>query len=124
MKKLNLTDAELKVMQFVWENHPVNAATISEEFSNSYEWKKSSTYIVLRRLEEKGAIRRDYPKYIITPLATQESVQAEQTESFLNRIFSGKLQNAFACFLDTTSLSAKDLDQLQNMIEKKKKQIK
>ena len=52
MGEIKIFDSELLVMEYLWENGPCLAADLAEEFLKRYNWKKSTTYIVLKRLEE------------------------------------------------------------------------
>lgn len=120
---IKLTDAELTVMQIIWQHEKINAVELSGILEKT-NWKKSTTYIVLSRLEAKGAIRRDYPKYCITALVTKEQIQIGKTAEFINKIFEGRTENAFACFLKNSDISENDLDTIQKMIDEKKNQKK
>ena len=71
MGEIKIFDSELLLMEYLWEHGPCIAADLAEEFLKRYNWKKSTTYIVLKRLEGKGAISREYPKYLVTPIVTR-----------------------------------------------------
>ena len=71
MGEIKIFDSELLVMEYLWENGPCLAADLAEEFLKRYNWKKSTTYIVLKRLEGKGAISREYPKYNVTAIVSR-----------------------------------------------------
>ena len=85
-----------------------------------YNWKKSTTYIVLKRLEGKGAISREYPKYLVTPIVTRQQVQSAETNTLVDRMFGGSFASLFANFLNSDQLSEKTLDELQAMIDEKR----
>ena len=70
MGEIKIFDSELLLMEYLWEHGPCIAADLAEEFLKRYNWKKSTTYIVLKRLEGKGAISREEPKYLVTPIVT------------------------------------------------------
>ena len=120
MKMIKLFDAELTVMQYLWENGPSLAAKMSEDMLAKYGWKKSSTYIVLKRLEAKGTLRRESPKYTVVPLITREQVQIAETTTLLDKMLDGNFTNLFANFLSSDQVSDSTLKELQDMIEQKK----
>lgn len=122
MKEIKLFDAELTVMQYLWENGPVQASQISEYLLENCGWKKSTTYIVLKRLEGKGALRRENPKYMVVPLVSREEVQLTETSSLVDKMFGGSFANLFANFLSSDQVSDSTLEQLQEMIDQKKKE--
>ena len=76
MGEIKIFDSELLLMEYLWEHGPCIAADLAEEFLKRYNWKKSTTYIVLKRLEGKGAISREEPKYLVTPIVTRQQVQS------------------------------------------------
>ena len=117
---IKLFDSELMLMEYLWEQGPCLAADLSEEFLRRYNWKKSTTYIVLKRLEGKGAVSRSYPKYLVTPIVTREQIQNVETHTLLDRMFSGNFTSLFANFLNSDRISDKTLDELQALIEEKR----
>ena len=85
-----------------------------------YNWKKSTTYIVLKRLEGKGAVSREYPKYLVTAIVSRQQVQSAETNTLVDRMFGGSFASLFANFLNSDQLSEKTLDELQAMIDEKR----
>ncbi|MEG3029666.1 MAG: BlaI/MecI/CopY family transcriptional regulator [Oscillospiraceae bacterium] len=122
MEFVKLTESEYTVMKLVWQNVGINASQISKHLLAEKGWKKSSTYIALTRLENKGMISRSYPKYIITALVPEENIQLGSTEEFIDKFFDGNGKNAFACLLNCCDLSADDFDAISKMVEEKKKE--
>ena len=122
METLKLFDAELTVMQYLWENGSVQAAQVAEYMLEQHGWKKSTTYIVLKRLEGKGAVRRAEPKYQVVALVSRQQVQQAETSSLLDKMFGGRFTSLFANFLDSDKVSDRTLDELQALIDEKKKE--
>lgn len=122
MDETKLFDSELMLMEYLWEHGPCIAADLSAAFLEKYEWQKSTTYIVLKRLEKKRAISREYPNYMVTPLVTRQQVQSAETNTLLERMFDGSFARMFASFLNSDQLSDNALDELQAIIEEKRKE--
>ena len=122
METLKLFDAELTVMQYLWENGSLQAAQVAEYMLEQHGWKKSTTYIVLKRLEGKGAVRRAEPKYQVVALVSRQQVQQAETSSLLDKMFGGSFTSLFANFLDSDMVSDRTLDELQALIDEKKKE--
>lgn len=121
METIKLFDAELTLMEYLWENAPVTAAKMADYLLKNHGWKKSSTYIVLKRLEGKGALRKESPQYHVVPLITRKQVQIAEITSLLGKLFDGSFTSLFASFLSSDKVSDDTLDELQQMIEEKKK---
>lgn len=122
MGEIKIFDSELLMMEYLWEHGPCLAADLAEVFLNKYNWKKSTTYIVLKRLEGKGAISREYPKYVVTPIVSRQQVQSAETNTLLDKMFGGSFASLFAHFLNSDQMSDKTLDELQAMIDEKRKE--
>lgn len=122
MEKIKLFDAELILMEYLWENAPVTAAQMADYLLKNNGWKKSSTYIVLKRLEGKGALRKESPQYQVVPLVTREQIQIAETSSLLDKLFGGSFTSLFANFLSSDQVSDSTLDELQKLIDEKKQQ--
>lgn len=120
MEQIKLFDAELLGMEYLWENGPVQAAQMAEDFLKKYNWKKSTTYIVLKRLEGKNALRREEPKYRVVPLVTREQVQLAETSSLVDKFFAGSFTKLFANFLASDQVSDSTLQELQELIDEKR----
>ncbi len=122
MGTLKLFDAELNAMEYLWEKGPVPAAQMAEDMLEQYGWKKSTTYIVLKRLEAKGAVCRQEPKYQVIPLVSRREIQQTETDTLLTKMFGGSFTRLFANFLDSDKVSDATLAELQAMIDEKKKE--
>jgi len=120
MGEIKIFDSELLLMEYLWEHGPCIAADLAEEFLKRYNWKKSTTYIVLKRLEGKGAISREYPKYLVMPIVTRQQVQSAETNTLVDRMFGGSFASLFANFLNSDQISEKTLDELQALIDEKR----
>ena len=120
MGEIKIFDSELLLLEYLWENGPCIAADLAEEFLKRYNWKKSTTYIVLKRLEGKGAISRSYPKYLVTAIVSRQQVQLAETNTLVDRMFGGSFASLFANFLNSDQLSDQTLDELQAMIDEKR----
>ena len=120
MGEIKIFDSELLLMEYLWEHGPCIAADLAEEFLKRYNWKKSTTYIVLKRLEGKGAISREYPKYLVTPIFFLNEAATAETYTLVDRMFGGSFASLFANFLNSDQLSEKTLDELQALIDEKR----
>lgn len=114
-----LFDSELKVMEIVWANEPVSAKQISLIAANTIGWNKNTTYTVIKKLEAKGFIRREEPGFICTAVVSQDEIQKSETQSLVNKLFGGSKKALFSALLEDETLSADDIQDLREMIEKR-----
>ena len=54
MKNYKLGDMELKFANLIWENEPISSGEIVKLCEQTFQWKKSTTYTMLKRLTDKG----------------------------------------------------------------------
>lgn len=78
-------------------------------------WKKSTTYTEIKRLCEKGVLQNEHA--VVTPLVTQEEVQAKESDEFVERTFSGSLPGFLTAFLGNKKLSGKEAEELKKLID-------
>ena len=55
---MKLFDSERKVMEVLWDEGPVPARRVVEVLSQRIGWNKNTTYTVIKKCVEKGAIQR------------------------------------------------------------------
>ena len=87
-KKVGLSDGEWKLMNLLWQKSPRTIAQLVQALEEETGWKKNTVFVMLSRLEEKGAVRfeegsRSRQYY---PVILREDAAARETESFLAKI--------------------------------------
>ena len=88
----------------------------------------SATRALLRILEEKGHIRHesDGPRYVFLPKVSRQKARTVALKHMLTTFFDGSAAEAAAALVDGSAakLSAEELDQLQALIERARKEKK
>jgi predicted transcriptional regulator len=110
-----LFDAELKLMEIVWDSEPVNSTELVRLSLEKLGWKKSTTYTVLKKLAERGILRNQ--DTIVTALVKREDVQSSESKALLEKSFGGSLPVFLTAFLSGHRLSAKEAEELKRIIE-------
>lgn len=114
-----LFDSEIKVMEIVWENEPVSAKQISLIAAEKIGWNKNTTYTIVKKLEKKGFIKREDPGFICSSLISREDVRRAETRSLIDKLFGGSKKALFSALIEDEKLSADELKELREMIEKR-----
>ena len=114
-----LFDSELKVMEIIWSAEPVTAKQVSLIALEKIGWNKNTTYTVIKKLEKKGFIRREDPGFICTSLVSRDEVQQLETQSLIDKLFGGSKKALFSALLEDEKLSAQEIKELREMIEKR-----
>lgn len=117
-----IADSEWRVMQVLWENGPLRANDIVKALSDKADWKPRTIKTLISRLVKKGAVKvteHGYRYQYSAALAESECIRSE-TRSFIRRVYQGAMTPALTAFLESTDLSAEEIDELQKILDKKK----
>ena len=118
--ELKLFDSERKVMEVLWEaDAPLTAKEIAVRLDEAVGWNKNTTYTVIKKCIEKGAIRREEPDFICHPLEERETVRREETEALIDKMFGGSSELFFSSFLRERGISEGDTRELLRLIQEK-----
>jgi predicted transcriptional regulator len=118
METPKVFESEYRFCEILWENEPVSSSELVRLCSEKLEWKKSTTYTVIRRLAERGVLKNE--DSIVTSLVSKEDIQSAESEEVVERTFSGSLPNFIAAFTRKKNLSKQEIDEIQNIIDKYK----
>jgi len=124
MKKLpQISDAEWQVMKVLWENEPLTANEVIDKFDGATSWKPKTIKTLLGRLVKKKAIsfNKDGRAYVYYPLIAENDCVKAESQSFLERVFSGSLNVMFANFLEEKNLSMAEIEELKRILDQKQK---
>ena len=119
-KKYNITEAELEIMNLLWEKGQLTLNEIVEESSKETAKNKSTIKTLLYRLIEKGSVRSleqkaKENKYMA--MLSQKDYLKKESESFLEKIYKGNTNKLLLNFVEEKKISKKDLQDLLNLIE-------
>ncbi len=115
MSELRLHEGELNIMELLWSNKELAAKDISKIIKEYIGWEKNTTYTVIKRLIDKGAVARTDPGFICSALVTQRSVREIETKRLINQFYNGSLQTFISEYLKNQVLSAGDIAELQKL---------
>ena len=115
MSKLRLHEGELNIMELLWSNKELAAKDISKIIKEYIGWEKNTTYTVIKRLIDKGAVQRTDPGFICSALVSQRSVREIETKRLLDQFDNGSLQTFISEYLKNQRLSAGDIAELQKL---------
>lgn len=117
---MKLFDSELKIMEVLWEQGPKSAKEIVDVLSDRIGWNKNTTYTVIKKCIEKGAIAREEPGFLCTSLVTHDEVAQSETEQLIDKMYGGSSELFFSSFLKNQGISEEDAARLAKMIKEGK----
>lgn len=121
MKQIKISDAELILMEHIWENEGIRAAQLVQKGKEEMGWSRNTSYTLLTRMVDKELIRREDPGFSCFSLVSKEQVRAGQTHSLIDKLYAGSRQMFLASFLKSEKISAEELEEIRRMIEEEGK---
>lgn len=118
MSKFKLGEMEEQFAQLIWQHEPIRSRALTELCAEAFDWKRTTTYTMLRRLCDRGLFQNK--KGIVTSLMSEADFRAGQGEEFLNETFGGSLPKFFAAFTRRNKLSEKEIKKIQQLIDEHK----
>lgn len=116
MSEYRLGEIEMRFADIIWKNSPITSGELVKLSEKTLGWKKSTTYTVLRRLCERGIFENN--NGTVSVLISKREFTALQTEEFVEETFNGSLPSFIASFADRKKLSKKEIDEIQEIINK------
>lgn len=117
---MKLFDSELKVMEVLWETGDIPARKIVDVLAERIGWNKNTTYTVIKKCIEKGAVEREEPGFVCRAIVTRDEVAQSETEQLIDKMFGGSSELFFSSFLKNQGLSEADAVRLAQMIKEAK----
>jgi len=114
-KDINLTQSEERLAAIIWREAPLSSPVLAALALQELDWKKSTTYTVLKKLCEKGVFRNEYAR--ISVVLTQDELISLRSRHYVEGVFGGSLPRFIASFFDGKKLTAQEADELIRLIK-------
>ena len=119
MADMRLGPVESRFAELIWDGEPISSTELVHLAERELEWKKSTTYTVLKRLCEKGIFQNEGG--VVTSRLSREEYAARQSEQFVEETVSGSLPAVLTAFTRRKKLTEEEIDQLQRLIERNRR---
>lgn len=114
---MKLFDSELKIMEALWKQGDLTAKQLAALLGEQVGWNKNTTYTLIKRCIEKGAIERQEPNFLCHALIPKEQVQEQETDELIDKIFDGSADLLFASLLNRKKLSPGEIERLKRLVD-------
>ncbi len=114
MSDLKLGAVESRFAEIIWQNEPIASGKLVKLCEKELNWKKPTTYTVLRKLCAKGIFQNE--NGTVSSKINKDEFNAMQSEQFIDEAFEGSLPSFLAAFSKRKSLSKKDIEEIKKMI--------
>ena len=116
MELPKIHESEYRFCLILWEHEPVTAVELAKLCQEQLDWKRTTTYTVIKRLGERGVLQNE--NGTVTSLVSKEQAQAGEIDELVEKKFEGSLPAFLAAFTKRRHLSAAELDEVQKMIDR------
>jgi predicted transcriptional regulator len=114
------TDAELAILQVMWERGPSTVREVHEVLNQGDAGTGYTTVLKLMQImTEKGLVERDESQraHVYRTRATQQKTQRQLVTDLLNRAFGGSPTRLAMQALSTKKASAEELAELRQLLD-------
>ena len=118
MIEYKLGEVEMKFADIIWENEPLSSGQLVKLCEDKLQWKKSTTYTILRRVCERGLFKNE--EGMVSSNVTKQEFLSNKTEQLIEETFQGSLPGFIAAFASNRKLSDEEVEELKNLIERSK----
>jgi predicted transcriptional regulator len=118
MADFNLGEQETRFANIIWDNAPLKSNELVKLAAEVMQWKKSTTYTMLRRLCERGIFKNE--KAIVGVVLTRDQFYGGQSRKYVEDTFGGSLPRLITLFIGGKGLSDKQADELVRLINEHK----
>jgi len=119
MSDILISDAERRVMQLLWVDHPQSADDLIKALAPDTGWKSGTIKTLINRLLNKQAIsaKKDGRRFLYSPAVSRKSCLQKDSQQFLSRWFDGKLAPLVSHLSETDQLSATEIAELKKLLD-------
>ena len=112
-----ISGAEWEVMKVLWESSPLTGSEVAERVGGHPKTIKT----LLGRLVKKGALRftEEGNRYLYRPTLAREKYVADESKTFLQRVFGGEATPALVHFVETVDLTEEEIQELRDLLDRR-----
>ena len=115
MGELTMGAIETRFAEIIWKNEPLSTNQLIKICADELEWKRTTTYTVLKKLCEKGIFKTE--NSIVTSVISKGEFEGMQSEQFVQENFKGSLPAFLAAFTTRRKLTDSEIDEMKRLIE-------
>ena len=115
MEDYKLGAVESRFADLIWSHEPLHSRELVALCQAELNWKKPTTYTVLRKLCERGIFQN--VNGIVSARISRQEFYARQSEQFVQDTFDGSLPAFLAAFTSRKRLSQAEVEEIRRMID-------
>jgi BlaI family penicillinase repressor len=121
-KAPKISDAELQVLQALWDDSPLGATELADRIDAANGWTLATVKTLLSRLLAKGAIKAETEgrRFRYRPAVNREAVAGRQAGKLVERLFGGRISPLVAQLAEQRDIDPEDLAELEELVRRLK----
>lgn len=120
-KSSNLTEAELRLMDVLWERGPASVSEVAEALPKELGLAYNTVLTTMRILEDKGYVKHSKPKegraFIYRPVVSREQASRSDVRTLLRRFFGNSAEALVLNLLEDEKLNQDELKRIQRLLK-------
>ena len=115
MAQVQLGVIEARFADMIWEREPVRSSELVKLAAEVFQWKRTTTHTVLKRLCDKGLFENN--KGTVTCRITREQFYSLHSRKFVEDSFAGSLPAFVAAFTKEKALTPEEAAEIRRIID-------
>jgi predicted transcriptional regulator len=120
-KSLNLTEAELRLMDVVWQKGSATVAEVADALPKQLGLAYNTVLTTMRILEDKGYLKHSKPKegraFVYKPVVSRQDASRSAVRHLLSRFFGNSKEALVLNLLEDDDLSDSERKRIQALLK-------
>jgi predicted transcriptional regulator len=120
-KTLHLTEAELRLMDVLWEKGRASVAEVADALPKDLGLAYNTVLTTLRILEEKGYLKHSQAKegraFVYRPVVSREQASRNDVRNLLRRFFGNSAEALVLNLLEDEELGEDEVKRIQRLLK-------
>jgi len=121
-KSPTLTEAELRLMQVLWEKGPATVQQVLQSLPKKSPLAYNSVLTTIRILEDKGYVRheKDGRAHVYAPVVQRKDATRSEIRRLVSRFFGDSHELLVLNILEDSGIDAEEMKRLRDLLERSK----
>ena len=110
-------DSELKIMEVLWKEGDLTAGQLAKILKEQAGWNRNTTYTVIGKLIDKGAIERYGSDFSCKAAITKEQVQQYEATELIDKLFNGSAELLMSALFSGKKVSQEEIERMKRFVD-------
>jgi predicted transcriptional regulator len=115
LNDFKLAEIETKFANIIWDNEPMNSTELVKVAERELQWKKSTTYSILKKLCERGIFKNE--NATVSAVIKRDEFYSRQSQKYVDDTFDGSLPKFLTAFISNKNLTVKQINEAKRLID-------